>query len=313
MLNYINKNGIKESVRDYSEEELNKIGVYGPFLKFYNGNSTRCCVLGDNSNLVINNKHVMPNTGKLVSSTINNDISIDLRPDTTYNFILYSESGKNGQKATIELTQLFTFYGEKYYGNYIYKKYPNGGAGGAGVYLSLIDVNNEQKYVAIGGGGGGRGSDSKGLYLGGPGGRVTFSINNIKHLDFYVLKGGAGGTSSKINYDADPGAGGGGGCGGNGGKAGGGDSVRGGPGGNGQTINGLVLGGDGVEGSDGDSVVEKRSIGQGHIYYVDRTNGKLLDPKPYQYGNFGSNFLDPTNTFSNIYSDSAYCEISYIY
>lgn len=312
MLNYINKNGIKESVRDYSEEELNKIGVYGPFLKFYNGNGIRCCVLGGgNSNLVINNRHVMPNTGKLVSSTINNNTSIDLRPDTTYNFTLYSESGKDGQKATIELTNPFTFYGEKYYGNYIYTKYPNGGAGGAGVYLSLIDVNNEQKYVAIGGGGGGRGSDHRGLFRGGPGGRVTFSINNIKHLDFFVLKGGAGGTGSGRDYDPDSGAGGGGGCGGNGGRAGGGDTVRGGPGDNGQTINGLVLGGDGIDGSEGYSVVNSDYAGKNH-YYIDATNGKLLGPESYQSGKFGSNFLD-SNTFSNIYSDSAYCEISYIY
>lgn len=311
MLNYINKNGIKESVRDYSEEELNKIGVYGPFLKFYNGNSTRCCVLGDNSNLVINNKHVMPNTGKFVSSTINNNISIDLRPDTTYNFTLYSESGSDGQKATIELTDSFTTYGERYYGGFRYTKYPNGGAGGAGVYLSLIDVNNEQKYVAIGGGGGGRGSNQRGLFRGGLGGRVTFSINNIKHLDFFVLKGGAGGTGSNDADDPDPGAGGGGGCGGNGGRKGGGDSFRGGPGDNGQTINGLALGGNGVNSTDGDSAVFIGSAG-GKRYYKDETNGKLLGPESYQSGKFGSNFLD-SNTFSNIYSDSAYCEISYIY
>lgn len=293
MLNYINKNGIKESVKDYSEEELNNIGVYGPFLKFNNGNDTRCCVLGDNSNLVINNKYVMPNTGKLISSIFNNNISLDLNPDTIYNFTLYSKNGSNGK---IRAYETIIEYGGTH--NTILISGADGGAGGAGVYLSLIDINDEQKYVAIGGGGGGRGSNEQGLYRGGLGGRVAFSINNIKHLDFYVLQGGNGGAGSRNDFDPDPGAGGGGGLGGRGGHAGGGSHKNGGPGADGATINGLSLGGTGIDGVDSDP--------------GDGENGTLLGPSPIQNGRFGSNFLG-SDTFSNVSSDSAYCEISYTY
>ena len=291
MLNYINKNGIKESVKDYSEEELNNIGVYGPFLKFNNGNDTRCCVLGDNSNLAINNKYVMPNTGKLISSIFNNNISLDLNPDTIYNFTLYSKNGSNGKKCAYKIEN-----GGSISNSLI--AYADGGAGGAGVYLSLIDINDEQKYVAIGGGGGGRGSNQYGLYRGGLGGKVTFSINNIKHLDFYVLQGGNGGAGSKSVLDPDPGAGGGGGLGGLGGLSLGGSHNRGGPGANGATINGLFLGGAGIHGEDSE--------------FINGANGTLLGPSPIQNGRFGSNFLG-SDTFSNVSSDSAYCEISYIY
>ena len=218
MLNYINKNGIKESVKDYSEKELNNIGVYGPFLKFNNGNGTRCCVLGDNSNLVINNKHVMPNTGKLISSIINNNISLDLNPDIMYNFTLYSKNGSNVEVCIYRRTTTTNSYGVSSTHTELISS-ANGGAGGAGVYLSLIDINGKQKYVAIGGGGGGRGSDGAGRYRGGLGGKVAFSINNIKHLDFYVLQGGNGGRGSSWKLDPDPGAGGGGGLGGRGGRA----------------------------------------------------------------------------------------------
>ena len=298
MLNYINKNGIKESVKDYSEKELNNIGVYGPFLKFNNGNGTRCCVLGDNSNLVINNKHVMPNTGKLISSIINNNISLDLNPDIIYNFTLYSKNGSNGEVCVYRETTTTDSYsgGTITHTEMIFGA--DGGAGGAGVYLSLIDINGKQKYVAIGGGGGGRGSDGAGRYRGGLGGKVAFSINNIKHLDFYVLQGGNGGAGSRSEIDPDPGAGGGGGLGGCGGRRGGGKHSHGGPGANGATINGLSLGGTGVDGVDSDP--------------GDGENGRLLGPSPIQNGRFGSNFLG-SNTFSNVSSDSAYCKISYTY
>ena len=295
MLNYINKNGIKESVKDYSEKELNNIGVYGPFLKFNNGNGTRCCVLGDNSNLVINNKHVMPNTGKLISSIINNNISLDLNPDTIYNFTLYSKNGSKGDMCVYETTT--NSYGASSTDIWLISS-ANGGAGGTGVYLSLIDINGKQKYVAIGGGGGGRGSDGAGRYRGGFGGKVAFSINNIKHLDFYVLQGGNGGRGSNWEFDPDPGAGGGGGLGGRGGRAGGGKHSMGGPGADGATINGLSLGGTGIDGVDSD--------------YMGGENGKLLGPSPIQNGRFGSNFLG-SDTFSNVSSDSAYCKISYTY
>lgn len=297
MLNYINKNGIKESVKDYSEKELNNIGVYGPFLKFNNGNGTRCCVLGDNSNLVINNKHVMPNTGKLISSIINNNISLDLNPDTIYNFTLYSKNGSAGSVCAYIKTTTTNSYGSTTTSIGMIAR-ANGGAGGAGVYLSLIDINDKQKYVAIGGGGGGRGSDDSGRYRGGLGGKVAFSINNIKHLDFYVLQGGNGGAGSSNKFDPDSGAGGGGGLGGRGGRRGGGKNSSGYPGDDGATINGLFLGGTGIDGTDSD--------------YEGGTNGKLLGPSPIQNGRFGSNFLG-SNTFSNVSSDSAYCKISYTY
>lgn len=106
----------------------------------------------------------MPNTGKLISSIINNNISLDLNPDTIYNFTLYSKNGSKGDMCVYETT-------DSYKGTTSTKliAYANGGAGGAGVYLSLIDINDKQKYVAIGGGGGGRDSDDTGLYRGGLG------------------------------------------------------------------------------------------------------------------------------------------------
>ena len=236
----------------------------------------------------------MPNTGKLISSIINNNISLDLNPDIIYNFTLYSKNGSNGGVCIYEETTTTNSYGASSTKIEMISS-ANGGAGGAGVYLSLIDINGKQKYVAIGGGGGGRGSDGGGRYRGGFGGKVAFSINNIKHLDFYVLQGGNGGAGSYLRYDPDPGAGGGGGL---GGRGGGGEHSRGGPGANGATINGLFLGGTGIDGTDSD--------------YGGGQNGKLLGPSPIQNGRFGSNFLG-SDTFSNVSSDSAYCKISYTY
>ena len=237
----------------------------------------------------------MPNAGKLISSIINNNISLDLNPDIIYNFTLYSKNGSNGEVCVYRETTTDSYKGTT---SIELIAYANGGAGGAGVYLSLIDINGKQKYVAIGGGGGGRGSDDAGRYRGGFGGKIAFSINNIKHLDFYVLQGGNGGAGSGWKLDPDPGAGGGGGLGGCGGRAGGGKHSYGGPGADGATINGLFLGGTGIDGVD--SVPG------------DGENGKLLGPSPIQNGRFGSNFLG-SNTFSNVSSDSVYCKISYTY
>ena len=239
----------------------------------------------------------MPNTGKLISSIINNNISLDLNPDIIYNFTLYSKNGSNGEVCVYKEITTTNSYGASSTKIEMISS-ANGGAGGAGVYLSLIDINGKQKYVAIGGGGGGRGSDGGGRYRGGFGGKVAFSINNIKHLDFYVLQGGNGGAGSKSEFDPDPGAGGGGGLGGRGGRAGGGKHSYGGPGADGATINGLFLGGTGIDGTDSD--------------YGGGQNGKLLGPSPIQNGRFGSNFLG-SDTFSNVSSDSAYCKISYTY
>ena len=239
----------------------------------------------------------MPNTGKLISSIINNNISLDLNPDIIYNFTLYSKNGSNGEVCVYKEITTTNSYGASSTSIELIA-YANGGAGGAGVYLSLIDINGKQKYVAIGGGGGGRGSDGAGRYSGGLGGKVAFSINNIKHLDFYVLQGGNGGRGSSWELDPDPGAGGGGGLGGRGGRAGGGKHSYGGAGADVATINGLSLGGTGINGVDSDP--------------WDGENGKLLGPSPIQNGRFGSNFLG-SNTFSNVSSDSAYCKISYTY
>ena len=299
MLNFINRYNNKEQAKDYTQAELNNIGLYGPFFKFRKNGDIRCCILGNNSlyntSLRVGNYYLMRNTGKNITTNLYNNQTISLDPNTIYYFNINSQKGEKGTRGSEVAHKEAATCGVGSIVKGTESTSGKGGDGGTGIYISF----DNGIYFGLGGGGGGSAAIRTSPGNGGAGVNVSFSISGVNSFSVIFVSGGAGGADRGIysTGDIDASGGGGGGLGGIGGVV--------------QDIDEKY---DGFYGSSGDTYNDIKVGGYGGCA-GDTEPDNSYGTSGAQDGGDGGIVTNYTGVYqgTKAYNDLAFCSFSYIF